>query len=172
MNSDDKAAIEALTTHLNHSGRAYSNESLRIFERVIAIANRAVQQDETPVESPDDWVTQDVVPDRYGIDQWRWKDYRDGSASIWYDSTQPTLSRKHGALHAGETFEVRCRRKDLPKTEPTVKRIPVRLWILERYLDDKGAAICACVCPPTGEPWREVLSDGNGGWCIEIPSTK
>lgn len=61
-----------------------------------------------PAESPDDWVTQDIEPDRPGIDEWRWSD-----CTTWYKSAQH-LRRMHGDVVDGFTFEARCRRKDLP----------------------------------------------------------
>lgn len=64
-------------------------------------------------ESPDDWVIQDQVPARRGIDEWRWLP----SGGVWYPSEE-RLTRRHGNVVDGYTFEVRCRRRDYPQ-QPT-----------------------------------------------------
>lgn len=79
---------------------------------------------------PEEWVTQDRVPDRTGIDQWRWVSKKNGTACQWYDSEQ-NFSYMHGHEDKDEFFEVRCRRKDLPPfpEQPSKpNRIPVRLY--------------------------------------------
>jgi hypothetical protein len=73
-----------------------------------------------PAESPDDWVTQDRETIRPALDQFRWV----GSSTLeWFLAYDfPAIAgRRHGdkgsmrSVH--DTFEVRCRRKDLPKVE-------------------------------------------------------
>ncbi len=80
-----------------------------------------------PVESPDDWVTQDRVPDRPGIDEYRWNE--DGcSGSEWRQSRKNQVAFLHGTRQDNCTFEVRCRRRDLPPLpQETPKREYVRL---------------------------------------------
>jgi hypothetical protein len=75
-----------------------------------------------PAESPDDWVVQDRVPARSGIDE-GWFEYDYYRAKVkkqfWSISAQPEhAGRRHGDRVdlSGDmaTFELRCRRKDLP----------------------------------------------------------
>lgn len=65
------------------------------------------------VESPDDWVTQDRVPARKGVDEYRWI-WRSGDPSRWMTYNDPDVEN-HAHGHHG--FECRCRRKDLPVVE-------------------------------------------------------
>lgn len=58
------------------------------------------------IESPDDWVTQDRVPCRPGIDQ-----FRSGDGGAWINP----LSYNH--VHGVGGAQLRCRRKDLPPVE-------------------------------------------------------
>ncbi len=66
-----------------------------------------------PAESPDDWVTQDRVPVRVGVDWFRYSDseWRLVEARNNFDGKEI-----HGWIHPWETkpLQVRCRRKDLP----------------------------------------------------------
>ena len=125
----------------------------------------------TPVESPDDWVTQDRVPARPEIDQRRYTTTR--GKTPWADAGCLDWDRLEEATHGreinGTTLELRCRRKDLPPMpqqygeQPVVNRVPVRLWA-----DDTDDYILW----RSERPWpgcREVTPDGNGGWCIEVP---
>lgn len=65
-------------------------------------------------ESPDDWVTQDRVPARPGIDERQWVQY-DGTALGWVPVKKIGWSgMKHGDVIHGDRLELRCRRKDLP----------------------------------------------------------
>lgn len=73
-----------------------------------------------PVESPDDWVTQDVVPVRPDVDEWRWVDVKDGTSIAdergdWKSRRQIIRTMWHGFVD-GTRFrlEVRCRRRDYP----------------------------------------------------------
>lgn len=73
-----------------------------------------------PVDPENDWVTQDLVPDRPYFDQWRWVG-KGGPNSTWHHTTNSPFYM-HGYIHPddGTTFEVRCRRKDLPSPTPPV----------------------------------------------------
>ena len=115
-----------------------------------------------PVESPDDWVTQDRVPDRPGIDQWRWV-YGGKSEGDWRDTRSDSdIYLKHGYVDAAmDRFEVRCRRKDLPSMpQETPKPSYVRLWTHRTS---------GTVCTATDEKylkypdiWTELKHDGTG----------
>ena len=71
--------------------------------------------DVEPVEDPEEWVTQDRVPARPGIDQRRYR-YEYGGCGTWEDSACMAWSKPplHGAKLGNDTLELRCRRKDLP----------------------------------------------------------
>jgi hypothetical protein len=80
-----------------------------------------------PVDSPDDWMTQDRVPARDGIDQRRYK-YSDHEFGSWDDAACMAWGenepRIHGTKHGSSSLELRCRRKDLPVKQPATERIP------------------------------------------------
>lgn len=59
-----------------------------------------------------DWVTQDVVPDRNGFDQWRWVSPGNPN-TMWNNSVEDTHV-KHGKVEFESRVEVRCKRKDHP----------------------------------------------------------
>ena len=74
-----------------------------------------------PVESPDDWVTQDRVPARVGIDSQNWLPvWGEGK---WRDITHgdSAKGKRHGYIDGmRDTLSLRCRRKDLPPVKPAV----------------------------------------------------
>jgi hypothetical protein len=59
-----------------------------------------------------DWVTQDVMPDRNHLDEWRWVSTTKPN-SPWNKSIEETHF-SHGHTIGNAMFEVRCKRKDLP----------------------------------------------------------
>ncbi len=74
-----------------------------------------------PVESPDDWVTQDRVPYRREFDECRWYDY-----DVWHSNQDVPDCYRHGYIGCGalqHKLQVRCRRKDLPSLLPTTPSI-------------------------------------------------
>jgi len=78
-----------------------------------------------PAEDPEEWVVQDQVYPREGIDQYRWL-----PDETWQDACGTWIS-KHGRTYSnGERLEVRCRRKDLPAKKRTVT-VPKWLCRLE-----------------------------------------
>ncbi len=116
-----------------------------------------------PQESPDDWVeiTDPEHVLRSGIDEYQ---------SQW---TRGEFKKATGGVYYKKDFSaVRCRRKDLPPL-PSTKRVSVRLWIADDDDDPLwGYEIAACAEKPkrTHQPyeWRELFSDGNGGWFFEV----
>jgi len=129
---------EAQFKRINEIRNTLHQEMSRVFEFSKAEAKRICEQLQLPESSPaenrqlagsaDDWVTQDLVPDRLGIDQWRWM-RQDGSSNGWKNTTVgPFLT--HGFIDKdGDRFEVRCRRKDLPKLEQVLpKREYIHFW--------------------------------------------
>jgi hypothetical protein len=116
-----------------------------------------------PVQSPDDWVIQDRVPDRPGIDQWR-RVWPRTKPDDWQDSSHSSSTfYKHGdtCRISKSVFEVRCRRKDLPPLpQETPKPNYVRLWTHRTS---------GTVCTATDEKylkypeiWTELKHDGTG----------
>jgi hypothetical protein len=86
-----------------------------------------------PVESPDDWVTQDRVQERPGIDEWRMYTEENGKRTgeaMWnLSSIGQTWFGKHGDKRGACTMEVRCRRKDLPPVPPKTRTVVLQEWI-------------------------------------------
>lgn len=121
-----------------------------------------------PLESDDDWVTQDVVPIRVGVDEFRYV-CEDGSL---YGGRDFMLSQQNDNFHQnvhgwidqkGDRIELRCRRKDLPKPpepEPAKTRVELRLWVnettgeLKHTAKDLRRMLFSC--------WHEVLFDTTG----------
>lgn len=60
-----------------------------------------------------DWVTQDVVPRRPDVDEFRWVK-KDGTASSWLLTAQDSNELKYGAIVLESRLEIRCKRKDHP----------------------------------------------------------
>ena len=60
-----------------------------------------------------DWVTQDVVPRRVAIDEYRWIK-KDGTASSWLLTLQDSNDLIFGVIVLESRLEVRCKRKDHP----------------------------------------------------------
>lgn len=71
-----------------------------------------------PVESPDDWVKQDRVPARNGIDQCWWaRRGADQSNFEWWSLPDASEGKMYGDSHHSDpnlVLYIRCRRKDLP----------------------------------------------------------
>lgn len=79
-----------------------------------------------PVESPNDWVTQDRVPKR-DWDQHRWLS-PDGKVVIdWHLSEiAGTASKMHGDMNVhGNRLEIRCKRFELPSIIPAPSVVDV-----------------------------------------------
>lgn len=97
-----------------------------------------------PSESPDDWVTQDRVPYRKGVDEFRWERLNGTFVGPW--SNLETNPRMHGYVDGlNDRFQVRCRRRDLPPLpqQPKTEREVLLYWydgnVVGRYAH----------CPPT-----------------------
>lgn len=74
-----------------------------------------------PDENPDEWVIQDMVPPRFGLDQWKWVGHDERTNDVAWKSENGNFTRyMHGFEAHGETLHVRCRRRDLPKVEQAV----------------------------------------------------
>jgi len=104
----------------------------------------AVEYAGCPKESPDDWVTQDRVEYRKGIDQRRWVCLETKKTVVDWQFTENQIADGGPAVHGhcGKTvrLELRCRRKDLPAfaVPPLPERTPVTLWVPERGLQEGG----------------------------------
>ena len=67
-----------------------------------------------PVESPDDWVTQDLVPSRRGIDELNWIFSGERHGGWVPFRNGPPIT--HGVTDkCGDIGQVRCRRRDYPQ---------------------------------------------------------
>jgi hypothetical protein len=60
-----------------------------------------------------DWVTQDVVPRRPDVDEFRWVK-KDGTASSWLLTAQDSNQLMCGTIVLESRLEIRCKRKDHP----------------------------------------------------------
>lgn len=83
----------------------------------------------SPVESPDDWVTQDRVGARPGIDERRFLYTAESYTGMWQDVGKYSSGMLHNSRADGDTVELRCRRRDLPPMpQETPKREYVRCF--------------------------------------------
>ena len=119
-------------------------------------------------ESPDDWVTQDRVPERVGVDEWRFT-YEPYSPSCWVLSGNGQASYgKHGDKVGVCRLEVRCRRKDLPVVEEAEKPKVATVTVYEVVYGMSTQTMYAqCL---VGE---ETLQSLRHGWrYVSVVSTK
>lgn len=115
-------------------------------------------------ESPDDWVTQDRVPARPGIDERQWVQY-DGTALGWVPVKKIGCwsGMKHGDVIHGDRLELRCRRKDLPplpeqpKTETVVFYEVISATQSNRYLHFVETPVEGVHIPTGRTETREVV---------------
>jgi hypothetical protein len=117
-----------------------------------------------PVESPDDWVTQDRVPPRHGIDQVQWSDWE---SSLWVNLPRGWYPPKiHGYRDEEDdtVLSVRCRRKDLP-VMPSPVETPTNQQLFEMIanLRDQMAAMAKPI---------EVKSQPKRVWVRLVCSTE
>lgn len=107
-----------------------------------------------PVESPDDWVVQDRVPRRIGIDQFRW--IFSSGESEWRDERYYEHAvYTHGEVDSsGHRFELRCRRKDLPP-------LPNKFATLANEIEQLRADMMRR-CDELGVRLTELEEGGNG----------
>jgi len=123
---------EAQFKRINEIRNTLHQEMSRVFEFSKAEAKRICEQLQLPesspaenrqlagsadqTDSPDDWVTQDLVPGRPGIDQWRWWRQDETDSGWGWSRLSQSVNQMHGFIDSdGDRFEIRCRRKDLPK---------------------------------------------------------
>jgi hypothetical protein len=130
------------------------------------IHGTANDADESPVESPDDWVTQDRVPVRPVFDECRWSSW--GDNDVWIRNNDNTYTWMHGRtekLDGGNqdaVLSVRCLRKDLPAKQPAAKRVPVRLWVRNDACSHANGAIVIAKPESPDDEMIELLHDGDG----------
>jgi hypothetical protein len=119
-----------------------------------------------PVESPDDWVTQDRVPARPGIDQRAYLYDYDPSSVSWDDASVIHWNDKpmHGDRGSAFTVQLRCRRRDLPPlpepqcTCPTLDGIKVTGSACKEH-GLKTAPLDDITTQDPGEGWRLAKHD-------------
>jgi hypothetical protein len=111
--------------------------------------------------SPEDWVTQDKVPARPGIDERRYR-YSDGSCGAWDDSAVMNWSKpaKHGDRSLGGSsavVELRCRRKDYPTVAETGEAVaPIPELKQQNDADDVVEIPVWLVTRPSGKRYLVV----------------
>ena len=109
-------------------------------------------------QSPDDLVTQDHMPIRVGVDEFRYQtmQWRLANADDNFRGYE-----QHGWVHpdTGDTLEVRCRRKDLPVGSD---RIPIILYWYDGNIVGRYADVLI-----HDQSFIPIHSDGNGGWFIK-----
>lgn len=84
-----------------------------------------------------DWVTQDVVPRRVAIDEYRWVS-KQGCKTSWEitdDSDDLNVQNRHGHIgKSGSRLEVRCKRKDHPVLgKAEIKPLPCPYCTLKTF---------------------------------------
>lgn len=103
----------------------------------IPCACRCRRKDLPNIESPEDWVTQDRVDARPGIDQGWWSYAEpnvDKSKWSWWPiaNSGSAIGRKHGHVHEdGQMLNLRCKRKDLPPVPVPVEETFPQWYILK-----------------------------------------
>ncbi len=114
-----------------------------------------------PAEDPEEWVVQDRVPARVGVDEFRWSCWQGYHFHVVQD-TNIASGMKHGQVHEGSTLSLRCRRKDLPAPKRTVT---VPKWLV---IDDQGLTfIIEQSEAPSGSSYIEVSKVGETTYEIE-----
>jgi hypothetical protein len=126
-----------------------------------------------PVESPDDWVTQDRVPVRVGADEvaWFWHDKQ--KLGPWNISKGMWDNSQHGNKYTNATLHVRCRRKCLPPlpepepVKPGMRKVVLTEWLIEvKYTDHSEFRVCLSTNKPIGA-WVNPIAIGTRE--IELP---
>jgi hypothetical protein len=98
-----------------------------------------------PKESPDDWVVQDRVPARAGIDERRFTTVSTGYMEGWNEVKDSwSAGLMHGSERGGQAVEVRCRRKDLPHA----RTVTIIRWLC--WNEDGKERIVQAANRPTG----------------------
>jgi hypothetical protein len=109
---------------VQRDGTDYENTEVTLADRAELTEAEAMSRIEPPkpVESPDDWVTQDRVVPRNNIDLWCWIEAgKTPHEHDWQKGVSNFHRHKHGDREypsCSEILHVRCRRKDLPPVEP------------------------------------------------------
>jgi hypothetical protein len=109
---------------VQHDGTDYEGTEVTLADRAELTEAEAMSRIEPPkpVESPDDWVTQDRVVPRNNIDLWCWIEAgKTPHEHDWQKGVSNFHRHKHGDREypsCSEILHVRCRRKDLPPVEP------------------------------------------------------
>jgi hypothetical protein len=125
-NRTAREAIKAMLKILNETvgvDADHNAEAFCVGEQWLTDNPEAVERIAAPpvtaaIESPDDWVTQDRVPYRSGVDECRWSD-----SEKWLSGQSGVSTYRHGQAGPsyGNGFQIRCRRRDLPP-QPRLKR--------------------------------------------------
>ncbi len=116
-----------------------------------------------PAEDPEEWVVQDLVPPRDGIDQVKWSDW---TARDWMTASGH-WDAKHGESLASDKsviLSVRCRRKDLPAKPKPKRTVTVPKWLV---IHDGEVDVYEHTSKPRGEFGAEVHRVGETTYEID-----
>ena len=69
----------------------------------------------------------------------------------------------------GHKRRVFCKQCQNQKAVPAVKRVPVRLWCMDCNFENGSLVTAKPDIPDHWGDWRELHSDNNGGWYVEVP---
>lgn len=126
-------------------------------------------------QDPEEWVVQDRVAPRKGLDEVHWSDW---PGDLWVGAIVDWEKHKrhgHFSRATDSTLSVRCRRKDLPPLgescnavgvpqQPAKKR--VRLWIPREH-NSRSATFATIDDKEMNKAlWQEIKHDGKG-FCVE-----
>ena len=125
-----------------------------------------------PVESPDDWVTQDRVPARNGID-WGFfspaiEKSKPFGAWLFKDGVIAAGCRHGEKMKWGDLLNVWCRRKDLPPVPEPVKPATRKVVLTEWLVEYQGSDV-AYVVTRTHRPECVRICQAIGTREIEVP---
>ena len=129
-----------------------------------------------PVESPDDWVTQDRLLVRAGVDEFRWM--MNGMPQFDWHPCEILHRHGRGKLIHGHIddaggigkyhLEVRCRRKDLPPLPEKTRRVQILEVVYgNRHGTEQFAMICESEMDAWATAWHYVHVVGTR--TVEVP---
>jgi hypothetical protein len=98
-----------------------------------------------PKESPDDWVVQDRVPARAGIDRGHFGNSFKSPEDMWGFVSE---SMGIGEMHGSNDLVVYCRRKDLPEPKAETRTVVIIRWLC--WNEDGKERIVQAANRPTG----------------------
>lgn len=174
----DGETVQPDDEYCGHSGKWEKVPSSgNVFKSSLYVPHRRLVEPAAPVESPDDWVTQDRVPARIGVDQECWSNWRPGAWST-VSLGQACYGRKmrHGEVdYMEDKLSLRCRRKDLPPVSPKTRTVVLKEWLCWEDAEPETVTLHWCSTSPADETdqfsaWDNAVETGNTR-TVEIPVT-